>query len=150
MLTPYHAPKSRSSRIIWLLEELALYASRSPTFAHGRIAPRIRRTRIPTRRSRPCRRRRADHRSIAICLYLTDKFPAAGSARRSVIEARPYLTWLVLRRRHRAGGEPVPRRPRDNQHLQRARGGRDKLDAASSRRCAPVRTSSAIASPPPT
>jgi glutathione S-transferase len=100
MITLYHAPKSRSSRFIWLLEELGVpYEIKVVSIrrADGTVA-------------------RADMRSIhphgkvpalvhdgvtvfesaACALYLTDAFPEAklgvpiGDVRRG-----PYLTWLA-------------------------------------------------------
>lgn len=100
MITLYHAPQSRSSRMIWLLEELgAPYAIRpvsifrpmtgtgesDPVNPHpGKLVPAI-----------------TDGdalvaESVAIALYLTDAFPAArlgplaGDPRRG-----EYLTWLA-------------------------------------------------------
>lgn len=99
MLTLYHAPRSRSSRFIWLLEELgAPYelhrvdirrgdGSGSEDFInphpHGKV-PVI------------------DHdgvvvfESIAIAAYLTETFPEAGLGPMPGDKARgPYLTWLA-------------------------------------------------------
>ena len=99
MITLHHAPQSRSTRIIWLLEELgAPYAIRpvsiyrpmtgvgspDPTNPHpDKQVPAI--THGETLVAE----------SVAIVLYLTDAFPAAGlgplagDARRG-----DYLTWL--------------------------------------------------------
>lgn len=99
MLTLYHAPQSRSSRIIWLLEELGAGYT-------------LRITDIP----RPDGSGGADPsnphpdqkvpallddgvlvtESIAIILYLTDKFPDVGIGRPiGHPERGPYLAWLA-------------------------------------------------------
>ena len=99
MLTLFHAPQSRSSRILWLLEELG-------------ADYRIEITGIP----RPDGTGAADARnphpdkkvpalvddgvlvteSIAIVQYLADKFPAAGLAPKIGDPKRgPYLSWLA-------------------------------------------------------
>jgi glutathione S-transferase len=99
MLTLYHAPQSRSSRIIWLLEELgAPYAIRLTDI------PRMDGTGAPDPTNpHPDQKVPAlvddgelVTESSAIVLYLTDKFPAAGlgpligDAQRG-----PYLSWLA-------------------------------------------------------
>ncbi|KAF0186563.1 MAG: glutathione S-transferase family protein [Hyphomonadaceae bacterium] len=99
MLTLYHAPQSRSSRIIWLLEELG--------------APyEIRLTSIPRRdgsggpdpaNPHPDKKVPAivDNgvlvtESIAIAIYLGDAFPDAGIAPKIGDPLRgPYLEWLA-------------------------------------------------------
>ncbi|MGE0828582.1 MAG: glutathione S-transferase family protein [Hyphomonadaceae bacterium] len=99
MLTLYHAPRSRSSRVIWLLEELG--------------APyEVRLTKIPRQdgsggidpdNPHPDRKVPAlvddgalITESIAIFLYLTDKFPEAKLAPRVGDPLRgPYLSWLA-------------------------------------------------------
>jgi glutathione S-transferase len=99
MLTLYHAPTSRSSRIVWLLEELG-------------ADYRLRITDIP----RPSgagapdpANPHPDHKvpalvhdgalvteSAAIVVYLTDLFPGAGMGPQPGDAARgPYLTWLA-------------------------------------------------------
>ena len=99
MLTLFHAPQSRSSRILWLLEELG-------------ADYRIEIAGIP----RPDGTGAADARnphpdkkvpalvddgvliteSIAIVQYLADKFPAAGLAPKIGDPKRgPYLSWLA-------------------------------------------------------
>jgi glutathione S-transferase len=99
MLTLYHAPQSRSSRIVWLLEELG-------------ADYRLKITDIPRQTGagaadpanpHPDKKVPAlDHdgvlvtESIAIMLYLTDMFPAAGMGRAAGDRERgPYLTWLA-------------------------------------------------------
>lgn len=99
MLTLFHAPKSRSTRMLWLLEELgAPYEVHKvtirrqggvgePDFAnphpHGQV-PALRDDGVLITES------------SAIALYLTDKFretpigPAVGDPTRG-----PYLTWLA-------------------------------------------------------
>lgn len=99
MLTLYHAPKTRSTRIVWLLEELGepytvepvRLRTRDPAgpgadylaiHPHGKV-PAIRHDGTTV------------FESGAICLYLTDAFPKAklgplpGEAKRG-----EYLTWL--------------------------------------------------------
>lgn len=100
MLTLFHAPRSRSTRFIWLLEELGapyevrrvdIYRSVSNTGArdpanphpHGQVPALLDDGVLITE-------------SAAIALYLTDKFPAAGLG--PVIgdpRRGPYLSWLA-------------------------------------------------------
>lgn len=100
MLTLFHAPKSRSTRFLWLLEELGapyevrkvdIYRSVSNTGArdpanphpHGQVPALLDDGVLITE-------------SAAIALYLTDKFPAAGLG--PVIgdpKRGPYLSWLA-------------------------------------------------------
>jgi glutathione S-transferase len=99
MLTLHHAPQSRSSRIIWLLEELG---------ADYRIV----KTNIPRMdgsgasdpaNPHPDKKVPAlEHdgvlvtESAAIILYLTDLFPEAGLGPKPGDRERgPYLTWLA-------------------------------------------------------
>jgi glutathione S-transferase len=108
MLTLYHAPRSRSSRIIWLLEELgadyeirtvsirrrdpaaqspdaAMIGARDPAnpHPHGKVPALVHDGALV-------------FESAAIVLYLTDAFPerglgpAIGDPRRG-----PYLSWLA-------------------------------------------------------
>jgi glutathione S-transferase len=99
MLTLYHAPRSRSSRFIWLLEELETpyelrYVEVPRPDGTGRADP-----------SNPHPDKKVPAlvhdgalvtESAAICLYLTDLFPKAklgpvvGDAKRG-----PYLSWLA-------------------------------------------------------
>lgn len=99
MLTLYHAPKSRSSRIIWLLEEAG--------------APyEIRLTNIPRMDGSGGPDPANPHpdkkvpalvddgalvtESAAICLYVSDKFPQAGIGPVVGDPLRgPYLSWLA-------------------------------------------------------
>jgi glutathione S-transferase len=99
MLTLHHAPQSRSSRIIWLLEELgADYALEITDI------PRMDGTGAPDRANpHPDKKVPAlvddgvlITESIAIVQYLTDKFPAAGIGPRIGDSNRgPYLSWLA-------------------------------------------------------
>jgi glutathione S-transferase len=99
MITLYHAPRSRSSRFIWLLEELGVpYALKlvgirrgdgsgaaDPANPHplGKV-PAITHDGITV------------FESPAIALYLTDAFPKAGIGPGIGEAARgPYLTWLA-------------------------------------------------------
>jgi glutathione S-transferase len=99
MLTLYHAPQSRSSRIVWLLEELG-----APYEIRITDIPRPDGTGAPDPANpHPDRKVPAllDDRALitesaAIVLYLTDKFPAAGIG---PVVGDPlrgaYLTWLA-------------------------------------------------------
>lgn len=100
MLTLFHAPRSRSTRFLWLLEELGadyavktvdVYRSVSNTGArdpanphpHGQVPALLDDGVLVTE-------------SAAIALYLTDKFPAAGIG--PVVgdpKRGPYLSWLA-------------------------------------------------------
>jgi glutathione S-transferase len=100
MITLYHAPQSRSSRIIWLLQELQTdYEIRPvsifrPMTGQGTPDP-----------ANPHPDKRVPvvvhdgavlAESIAIVLYLADTFPAAGLNRAAGDPARgDYLTWLA-------------------------------------------------------
>jgi glutathione S-transferase len=99
MITLYHAPHSRSSRIIWLLEELgAPYQIALSTIARmdgtGSFDPA---------NPHPDKKVPAlvhdDHlitESVAIILYLTDLFPEAGVGPAVGTPLRgSYLTWLA-------------------------------------------------------
>src|SRR5262245_33221351 len=99
MLTLYHAPRSRSSRIIWLLEELG-----APYEVRLADIPRPDGTGAPDA-SNPHPDKKVPAlvddgtlitESAAIVLYLTDKFPAAGIGPVTGDPLRgPYLTWLA-------------------------------------------------------
>lgn len=100
MITLYHAPQSRSSRFIWLLEELgAAYSIQPvsifrPMTGEGTTDPANPHPdkRVPAIRDGET----LVAESVAITLYLTDAFPKAGigpvvgSAQRGA-----YLTWLA-------------------------------------------------------
>jgi glutathione S-transferase len=99
MLTLFHAPKSRSSRFVWLLEELGEpYAIEYVTLRgragpdpdprnphpHGKAPALVHDGRLVTE-------------SSAICLYLTDAFPQAGLGPQVGDEGRAdYVTWLAF------------------------------------------------------
>lgn len=99
MLTLYHAPQSRSSRIVWLLEELgADYVLKITDISRmdgsGAADP-----------SNPHPDKKVPAlvddgvlvtESIAIVLYLTDRFPAADVGPQPGDPKRgPYLSWLA-------------------------------------------------------
>ena len=99
MLTLHHAPRSRSSRIVWLLEELgADYTLRIADI------PRMDGTGAPDP-GNPHPDKKVPTlvddgvvitESIAIVQYLIDKFPAAGLGPRIGDPKRgPYLSWLA-------------------------------------------------------
>src|SRR5262245_36810404 len=134
MLTLYHAPRSRSSRIIWLLEELG-----APYEVRLADIPRPDGTGAPDA-SNPHPDKKVPAlvddgtlitESAAIVLYLTDKFPAAGIGPVTGDPLRgPYLTWLA----YYAGViEPVLNfefaQLTDNVALQRTFRGRAEMDA---------------------
>jgi glutathione S-transferase len=98
MLTLYHAPRSRSSRILWLLEELGEpyevkyvtiqhadgSGARDPNNVHpeGKVPALVHDGKIVME-------------SSAICLYLTDSFPKAGLGPQVGDPKRAdYLYWL--------------------------------------------------------
>jgi glutathione S-transferase len=98
MLTLYHAPRSRSSRILWLLEELGEpysveYMDVRRADGSGARDPRNPHPdkKVPALRHDG----RLVTESAAICLYVSDAFPraklgpAVGDPRRA-----DYLTWL--------------------------------------------------------
>jgi glutathione S-transferase len=99
VLTLHHAPRSRSSRIVWLLEELgADYALKITDI------PRMDGTGAPDPANpHPDKKVPAlvadgvlITESIAIVQYLTDEFPAAGLGPRIGDPKRgPYLSWLA-------------------------------------------------------
>ncbi len=108
MLTLYHAPRSRSSRIIWLLEELgadyriktvsirrrdpaaqgphaSMIGERDPAnvHPHGKVPALVHDGALV-------------FESAAIVLYLTDAFPQSGVGPRIGDPRRgPYLSWLA-------------------------------------------------------
>lgn len=102
MLTLYHAPRSRSSIIVWLLEELGAPYNIEITSidygdGHGTPAPESYR-RIHPHKKVPA----IDHDGVivfecaAIALYLADAFPKAGLAPAIGDPKRgPYVTWLA-------------------------------------------------------
>jgi glutathione S-transferase len=100
MITLYHAPQSRSSRMIWLLEELGapyriqpvtIFRPMANTGAPDALNPHPDKQ-VPA----------IEHKgvviteSIAITLYLTDAFPQAGLGPMVGDPQRgPYLAWLA-------------------------------------------------------
>jgi glutathione S-transferase len=98
MLTLYHAPRSRSSRILWLLEELGETYQVEYVTIRRQDGSGARDPRNPhPERKVPALRHdgRLVTESAAICLYLSDAFreaqlgPGPGDALRA-----EYLTWL--------------------------------------------------------
>ena len=99
MLTLYHSPQSRSSRIIWLLEELGAdyeiaYVDIERADGSGRQDPR---NPHPDKKVPALVHDGAlITESIAIIQYLGDLFPEAGLAPKIGDKDRgPYLTWLA-------------------------------------------------------
>ena len=98
MLTLYHCPQTRSSRIIWLLEELKAtyeiayvdiarasggHADKTNPHPDGKVPALVHDGALITE-------------SSAIVQYLTDLFPEAGIGPRIGDPKRgPYLTWLA-------------------------------------------------------
>lgn len=99
MLTLYHAPKSRSTRIIWLLEELGaeyniVYTHILRTDGSGGADPNNPHPdkKVPTLLHDGA----LITESAAIVLYLTDLFPQNAIGRRVGDAQRgSYLTWLA-------------------------------------------------------
>lgn len=100
MITLYHAPQSRSSRIIWLLEELGVDYRIQPVSI---FRPMTGTGSPDPANPHPDKQVPAiDHdgvvvaESVAIVLYLTDAFPEAGLGA-SVGDPRrgDYLTWIT-------------------------------------------------------
>ncbi|WP_313620973.1 glutathione S-transferase family protein [Achromobacter sp.] len=101
MLTLYHAPRSRSFRILWLLEELGVPYDTEMVSIHGHDSTgRMRADYIDIHPHRKVPALVHDGVPVfetpAIALYLTDLFPQAelgpvvGDSQRG-----PYLTWLA-------------------------------------------------------
>lgn len=100
MLTLYHSPQSRSSRILWLLEELgATYEVRQVGIVRG-----ISQTGAPDPANpHPAKQVPAlldgdvlITESVAIALYLLETFPEAGLAPPAGHPDRgPFLAWMV-------------------------------------------------------
>lgn len=100
MLTLFHAPDSRSSRVLWLLEELGVefelvycdIKRRS-----GRGAPDPRNPHPEKRVPALLHNGRLVTETAAIALYLTDAFPKAAMGPPVGAEARAaYLSWLAF------------------------------------------------------
>jgi glutathione S-transferase len=98
MLTLFHAPRSRSTRILWLLEEIGEpYAVETVTIrrADGSGAPDPRNPNPEKKVPALVHDGRLVTESAAICLYLTDTFPDARLGPGPAHASRPeYLTWL--------------------------------------------------------
>lgn len=100
MITFYHAPRSRSSRILWLLQELqADYEIRPVSIFRpmtGEGAPDPANPHPDKRVPVIVHDGAVLAESIAIVLHLTDAFPQAGLAPAAGAKERgDYLTWLV-------------------------------------------------------
>lgn len=98
MITLYHSPQSRSSRIIWLLEEigepyrLEYVTVRRPDGSGG---PDPKNAHPDKKVPALLHDGRLVTESAAICLYLTDAFPKAGLGPLAGDPLRgAYLTWL--------------------------------------------------------
>ena len=98
MLKLFHAPTSRSSRIIWLLEELGEpYEIQYVTIRRGdgTGAPDPANPHPQGKAPALLHDDRLVTESAAICAYLTDVFPAAGLGPQADDPRRAdYLTWL--------------------------------------------------------
>ena len=99
MLTLFHAPKSRSSRFIWLIEELgAPYALKVVTIRRGDGSGTLDPANPHPHGKVPVIVDGATtvFESPAIALYLTDAFPAKGVGPKIGDPARgAYLSWLA-------------------------------------------------------
>jgi glutathione S-transferase len=97
MLTLYHAPRSRSSRFVWLLEEIGEpYAIEYISIA-GRGGGRDARNPHPHGKA-PALVHDGELvvESAAICLYLSDAFPSAGLGPRVGEKGRAdYVSWIA-------------------------------------------------------
>lgn len=99
MLTLYHAPKTRSSRIVWLLEELGAdyeiaYMNVPRMDGSGQSDPEN----LHPDKKVPALLHDGTliTESIAIVIYLCDLYPQAGLAPKIGDPARgPYLSWLA-------------------------------------------------------
>ena len=100
MLKLYHSPQTRSSRFIWLLEELGQpYQIEYVTIRRGdgSGAPDPKNPHPTGRVPALEHDGRLVHESAAIALYLTDAFPEAGLGPRVGDPGRAdYLTWLFF------------------------------------------------------
>jgi len=100
MITLYHSPRSRSSRMLWLLEELgAPYEVRQVSIFRpmsGDGAPDPANPHPDKRVPAIVHDGERVAESVAIVLYLTDAFPAAGLGPAPGEAGRgAYLTWLA-------------------------------------------------------
>jgi glutathione S-transferase len=100
MITLYHAPKSRSSRIVWLLEELGVpYTIRPVSIFRpmtGEGVPDAANPHPDKRVPALVHGETLLAESVAIVLYLADAFPQAGLAPAQGDPRRgAYLTWMA-------------------------------------------------------
>ncbi|HEU4961235.1 MAG TPA: glutathione S-transferase family protein [Sphingomonas sp.] len=100
MITLYHSPRSRSTRILWLLEELgAPYEVRQVSIFRpmsGEGAPDPANPHPNKRVPAIVHDGELVAESVAIVLYLTDAFPAAGlGPAAGEVDRGTYLTWLA-------------------------------------------------------
>ena len=100
MITLYHAPKSRSTRMLWLLEELSVpYEIRPVSIfrpVDGEGAPDPANPHPDKRVPAIVHEGMLVAESVAIVLYLTDCFPEAGlGAPVGAPQRGAYLTWLA-------------------------------------------------------
>lgn len=100
MITLFHAPRSRSTRIIWLLEELGVPYEIRPVEIFrpmtGDGAPDETNPHPDKRVPAIAHDGKIVAESVAIVLYLTDSFPAAAlGAGPWDVRRGDYLTWLV-------------------------------------------------------
>ena len=99
MITLYHAPRSRSSRFLFLLEELGVpYEIAKVSIRRGDGSGALDKGNPHPHGKVPAIRDGESlvYESAAVALYLTDKFPAAGLGP-AVGDAKrgAYLTWLA-------------------------------------------------------
>ncbi len=99
MLKLYHTPQTRSSRMIWLLEEIgAPYEVERVDIRGEGGAPESYRAVHPLKKV-PALQHDAETvtESAAICLYLSDAYPDAGLGPRAGEPGRgDYLSWLAF------------------------------------------------------
>ena len=98
MLKLYHSPQTRSSRMVWLLEEISVpYKIAYLDIRAEGGAPESYRAIHPLKKV-PALEHDGEivTESAAICLYLSDAFPAAGLGPRAGEAGRgAYLSWLA-------------------------------------------------------
>ncbi len=99
MITLYHCPRTRSTRMIWLLEELGAPYSIEPVSIfrpmEGAGDPDARNPHPDKRVPAIAHNGELVAESIAIVLYLTEAFPEAGLAPRAGEPGRgEFLTWV--------------------------------------------------------
>jgi glutathione S-transferase len=96
MLKFYHAPWSRSSGILWLLEELAVPYRIEPVDIRGSVPESYRDIQPNKKVPAIVHGGTVVTERAAICIYLADMFPQAGLAPAIGDNGRAaYLTWLV-------------------------------------------------------